>query len=205
MISFTRSITSFSEPNWFSHLAAVFGPTPGTPGRLSLCSPTSAARSGYIRGPTPYFSSIAAGSIRAISDTPRFGYSTVTSSLTSWNESRSPLLISTSKPCSDACVASVAMMSSASQPSISVVGIRSASSTSLTSEICPLNSSGDFDRPALYSVYCSERKVLRDTSNATQMCVGCSSRSMLISIEVNPYTALVCCPVVVEKFSTGSA
>jgi len=28
---------------------------------------------------------------------------------------------------------------------------------------------------------------------------------MLISIEVNPYTALVCCPVVVEKFSTGSA
>ena len=51
---------------------------------------------------------------------------------------------------------------------------------------------GDFDRPALYSAYCSERKVLRDTSNATQMCVGCSSRSMLISIEVKPYTAFVC-------------
>jgi hypothetical protein len=27
----------------------------------------------------------------------------------------------------------------------------------------------------------------------------------LISIEVKPYTALVGCPVVVEKFSTGSA
>jgi hypothetical protein len=26
---------------------------------------------------------------------------------------------------------------------------------------------------------------------------------MLISIEVNPYTAFVGCPVVVEKFSTG--
>ncbi len=37
------------------------------------------------------------------------------------------------------------------------------------------------------------------------MWVGCSSRSTLISIEVKPKTALVCWPVVVEKFSTGSA
>jgi hypothetical protein len=37
------------------------------------------------------------------------------------------------------------------------------------------------------------------------MCVGASSRSVLISIEVNPYTAFVGWPVVVEKFSTGSA
>ena len=37
-----------------SHLAAVFGPTPGTPGRLSLVSPTRAARSLYALGGTPY-------------------------------------------------------------------------------------------------------------------------------------------------------
>ncbi len=37
------------------------------------------------------------------------------------------------------------------------------------------------------------------------MCVGRSSRSMLISIDVKPKTALVGCPVWVEKFSTGSA
>ena len=37
------------------------------------------------------------------------------------------------------------------------------------------------------------------------MCVGFSSRSMLISIEVKPNTALVAWPVWVEKFSTGRA
>ncbi len=37
------------------------------------------------------------------------------------------------------------------------------------------------------------------------MCVGCSSRSMLINIEVKPKTALVTWPVLVEKFSAGRA
>ena len=37
------------------------------------------------------------------------------------------------------------------------------------------------------------------------MCVGRSSRSTLISIDVKPKTALVGWPVVVEKFSSGSA
>jgi hypothetical protein len=37
------------------------------------------------------------------------------------------------------------------------------------------------------------------------MWVGFSSRSTLISIEVNPNTAFVVCPVVVEKFSGGRA
>ena len=81
----------------------------------------------------------------------------------------------------------------------------SASSTSLISATCPLNSGGDADRLALYSAYSSLRNVCRDTSKATARCVGCSSRNTLISIEVNPYTAFVCWPVVVEKFSTGSA
>ena len=33
------------SPNWVIHFAAVLGPTPGTPGRLSEVSPTIAARS----------------------------------------------------------------------------------------------------------------------------------------------------------------
>ena len=50
----------------------------------------------------------------------------------------------------------------------------------------PLKSLGDSDRPALYSAYVSLRKVLRETSKATPTWVGASSRSWLISIEVNP-------------------
>ena len=49
------------------------------------------------------------------------------------------------------------------------------------------------------------RNVWRETSKATATWVGFSSRSTLMSIEVKPKTALVCWPVVVEKFSTGSA
>ena len=78
------------------------------------------------------------------------------------------------------------MTSSASKPSFSITGMRSAASTSCSSEIWPRNSSGVLDRPALYSAYCSERNVCRETSNATAMCVGGSSRSRLISIEVKP-------------------
>jgi hypothetical protein len=64
--------------------------------------------------------------------------------------------------------------------------MRSASSTSFTSETCPVNSLGDVLRLALYSVYSASRNVWRDTSKATAMWVGCSSRSRLISIEVKP-------------------
>ena len=67
------------------------------------------------------------------------------------------------------------------------------------------NSPGVLLRPALYSAYSSNLKVCRETSKATPMWVGRSSRSTLISIEVKPKTALVGCPVVVEKFSSGSA
>ena len=97
------------------------------------------------------------------------------------------------------------MMSSASKPSLRRCRILSASSTSSISGSWLENSSGVLLRLALYSEYCARRKVCRDLSNATPMWVGCSSRSTLMSIEVNPKTALVCCPVVVEKFSTGRA
>jgi hypothetical protein len=57
----------------------------------------------------------------------------------------------------------------------------------------------------LYSTYCSCRKVGSLRSKATATWLGCSSRRTLISIAVNPYTAFVGCPVVVEKFSGGRA
>ncbi len=78
-------------------------------------------------------------------------------------------------------------------------------STSRIRGIWPGNSGGAADRVALYSGYCSVRYVARETSNATARCVGCSSRSTLMSMAVKPYTAFVVCPVEVEKFSAGSA
>src|SRR5215469_13675825 len=81
----------------------------------------------------------------------------------------------------------------------------SASSTSKIRLSWLRKSSGVSRLLALYSTYCSCLNVGSPRSNATATWVGCSSRSTLISIAVNPYTALVGWPVVVEKFSTGSA
>ena len=53
LTSSTRSVSSASEPNSRTHLAAVFSPTPGMLGRLSLGSPRSAAKSGYWVGVSP--------------------------------------------------------------------------------------------------------------------------------------------------------
>ena len=78
------------------------------------------------------------------------------------------------------------MTSSASYPSFSTIGMRSAVSTSRISETWPLKSSGVVARPALYSAYSCVRKVCRETSKATATCDGFSSRSRLISIEVKP-------------------
>ena len=64
--------------------------------------------------------------------------------------------------------------------------MRSASSTSWTRLTWPLKSVGVSLRLALYSAYCSVRNDRRDTSKATTMCVGRSSRSTLISIDVKP-------------------
>ena len=114
-------------------MVAVFSPTDGMLGRLSLGSPRSAAKSGYCDGVRPYFSAIVAGVKRHMSETPLRGYSTVTWSLTSCRASRSPVQMSTSKPSRSARDVTVAMTSSASYPSTSSDGMRSAASTSLTS------------------------------------------------------------------------
>src|SRR5699024_8503751 len=63
---------------------------------------------------TPYFSSTASGVKRWSSETPRRVYRTVMSSSTSCRESRSPVQMSVFIPASWPCVASEAMMSSAS-------------------------------------------------------------------------------------------
>ena len=65
--------SSCSDPYSTTHFAAVFSPTPGIDGKLSLGSPRRAAKSGYCAGDIPYFSCTASGVIRAKSLTPRFG------------------------------------------------------------------------------------------------------------------------------------
>ena len=69
----TCSASALSEPNSRTHFAAVFSPTPGMFGRLSLGSPRSAAKSGYCAGVRPYFSCTASGVNRVMSLTPRRG------------------------------------------------------------------------------------------------------------------------------------
>ena len=57
------AITSARVPYCWSHFAAVFGPTPGTPGTLSTESPTSAWKSMTCSGRTPQsFTSASASS-----------------------------------------------------------------------------------------------------------------------------------------------
>ncbi len=53
--TFSRVPYSFSSP------AAVFSPTPGTPGMLSILSPVRERRSATWLGGTPHFSSTSAG------------------------------------------------------------------------------------------------------------------------------------------------
>ena len=168
------------------HFAAVFSPTPGIDGKLSLGSPRNAAKSGYCAGVKPYFSTTASGVIRARSVTPRFGYNTVVFELISWKESRSPVQIKTSKPSASARLASVAMMSSASNPSTAKCLMPNPWTRSKRKLVCDLNSSGVADRFALYSGKRSERNVFLETSKAVAICVGFSEVIKLISIEAKP-------------------
>ena len=182
----TRSTSSASEPNSTIHLDAVFSPTPGMLGRLSLGSPRRAAKSGYWAGVRPYFSISSPGVNRVVSVTPRAVFSTVTRSLMSWNASRSPVTITTSMSSAAAWVASVAMRSSASYPASDTRGMPSASSTSKIRLSWLRKSAGVSRRLALYSTYCSCRKVGSLRSKATAMWVGFSIGSILMSIAVKP-------------------
>jgi hypothetical protein len=85
-----------------------------------------------------------------------------------------------------ACFARVARMSSASKPSISMIGMRSTPRTSRISGSCWLNTSGVSRRFALYSVYFSIRKTALPLSKATTTPSGFSSAMSLMSIDVKP-------------------
>ena len=71
--SSTRSTSASREPYSRTHLAAVFSPTLGMLGRLSLGSPRSAAKSGYCAGVSPYLASTSPGVKRVMSETPLRG------------------------------------------------------------------------------------------------------------------------------------
>ena len=114
-------------PYCWSHLAAVFGPTPGTPGTLSTVSPTSAWKSTTWSGRTPQ-SAIDPGRVEHLA----FGLRRLrifTFSVTSCRQSLSVVQRKTSSPRAAAWPATVAMMSSASNPGTIRNGMRIASST----------------------------------------------------------------------------
>ena len=77
-------------------------------------------------------------------------------------------------------------MSSASMSSFCRTVMLIAARQSCRSGIWPLNSFGDSERLALYSVYSRVRKDCRDVSKATARCVGFSALMRLISIARNP-------------------
>ncbi len=129
-------------PNCEMSLTAVFSPTPGTPGILSMESPIRARRSGICSGATPHFSFTAASSnttrcpVRASSDSTR------TFGPTSWSMSLSAVTSTTSTGRSRARSTSVPRTSSASKPGTSRSGSRRASNSRLTYGIWLLRSSG---------------------------------------------------------------
>jgi hypothetical protein len=144
-ISPARSITASSVPYCASHLAAVFGPTFGTPGTLSTASPVSASRSSTWSARTPNLASTPASSRLSlvIVLTRRMP------GRTSWARSLSPVEMTQSMPAATACVASVPITSSASTPSTISSGQPFARTTSCSGSICRTRSSGIGGRCAL--------------------------------------------------------
>ena len=69
----TPATSASKLPNSRIHLAAVFSPTPGMPGRLSDGSPRRAAKSGYWAGVRSYLDRTSSGVNRVRSLTPRRG------------------------------------------------------------------------------------------------------------------------------------
>jgi hypothetical protein len=88
-------------------------------------------------------------------------------SVTSWSMSRSTVTIVVSTGTLSASRVSLPITSSASKPCSSYTGMRRALTTSRTFGNCAARSSGMRVRVALYSAYCSCRKVGPDRSNAT--------------------------------------
>ena len=138
------SRVSRSPYSWISR-AAVLMPMPGAPGTLSTESPASACTSTTRSGRTPNFSSTSA--------TPMvlffIGSSISTPSPTSCIRSLSDDRIVTRPPAFRARQARVAMMSSASKPSVSIQATLKARVASRVSGNCGRSSSGRSGRLAL--------------------------------------------------------
>ena len=86
------------------------------------------------------------------------------------------------------------MMSSASKPSISRIGILKPRMMSFTVGIPVFMSSGVACLVALYSLKISSRKVLAEVSNAIPMCVGFCFWMTSSNVLVNPNGTEVLCP-----------
>ncbi len=185
----TFAIRLSRVPYSASHLAAVFGPHPGTPFTLSTLSPTSAWKSITWSGRTPQ-SAISPAASRV---TPFRRLRMVTLSLSNCRQSLSDEHRTTLCPRSAASVATVAMMSSASYPGTRSIGIRMAASTWSMSGSWAIRSSGGGSRCPLYSGNRSSRNVLAAQSNvASRYSAPWSYRSMIA--RVTPNTAFTARP-----------
>ena len=102
------------SPYCCNNFTAVFCPTPGTPGKLSLESPISDFRSKNCSVFSPYFSSNDSGVNSWILPSPFFIANTFVSGDTTCKASRSEVIKQVSIPLPSASRANVAMISSAS-------------------------------------------------------------------------------------------
>ena len=164
-------------------LAAVFSPMPGTPGRLSLGSPRSAAYSGYCAGVTPGALDDAGLVVeRVVGDAALVvEHLDVRVVRRAGTQSRSPVTITTSMPVGrGAASASVAMTSSASTPG----DLERAGSAAPRAPRGSAASAARRGRASPCGWPCSRRRARGGTSapgasNATAMPSGCSSAEHL--------------------------
>ena len=138
VISSARDSSVSTSPNSWISAAAVLIPIPGAPGTLSVESPASACTSTTLSGPTPNFASTPSTPMRTFFIASIISTPPPTSCIRSLSE----LTIVTRPPASRARHASVAMMSSASNPSSSSQAMLNARVASRVRGICGRRSSG---------------------------------------------------------------
>ena len=190
----------FKSPYWFSHFAAVFCPTFGTPGMLSEASPTKASKSLIWLGFTPNFSNTLS-SLKILCF--------IVSIIEIWGSSTSCIRSLSNDEMTHlyfaffAICEIVAITSSASTPSISIRGNPIARQIDLTGANWSLRSSGIGGLLALYSEYMSLLNVFPFASKTTIIGDPSLSFFRFISIFVTPFTAPVGCPE--EVLSGGMA
>ena len=168
--SFSALASTFSSVPYFSRsFRAVFSPTPGIPGRLSELSPINPLRSTMRSGSRPYCSMRTALSYSTVSLMPFLVIRTWVCSFISCRASRSPVTSSASIPAAFALRENVPRISSASYLSHSHTVMPISLSSLLSMGNWVRRSSGVGLLPALYSSYCSWRKVGPCISKATSI------------------------------------